>query len=63
MAPIDQVQLSFNPQTLTVLNAVLGLVMFGVALELKVEDFKAGAAHAPRRSRSGWPATTCCSRR
>jgi bile acid:Na+ symporter, BASS family len=40
MAPIDQVQLSFNPQTLSVLNAVLGLVMFGVALELKVEDFK-----------------------
>lgn len=41
MAPIDQVQLSFNPQTLTLLNAVLGLVMFGVALELKVDDFKA----------------------
>jgi BASS family bile acid:Na+ symporter len=40
MAPIDQVQLSFNPQTLAILNAVLGLVMFGVALELKVEDFK-----------------------
>ncbi len=40
MAPIDQVQLSFNPQTLTILNAVLGLVMFGVALELKVEDFR-----------------------
>jgi BASS family bile acid:Na+ symporter len=40
MAPIDQVQLSFNPQTLTLLNAVLGLVMFGVALELKVEDFR-----------------------
>jgi bile acid:Na+ symporter, BASS family len=41
MAPIDQVQLSFNPQTLTLLNTVLGLVMFGVALELKVDDFKA----------------------
>ena len=41
MAPIDQVHLSFNPQTLSVLNAVLGLVMFGVALELRVEDFKA----------------------
>jgi BASS family bile acid:Na+ symporter len=40
MAPIDQVQLSFNPQTLTILNAVLGLVMFGVALELKVDDFR-----------------------
>jgi BASS family bile acid:Na+ symporter len=40
MAPIDQVHLSFNPQTLTLLNAVLGLVMFGVALELRVDDFK-----------------------
>ena len=40
MVPIDQVHLSFNPQTLTVLNAVLGLVMFGVALELRIEDFK-----------------------
>ena len=40
MAPIDQVQLSFNPHTLAILNAVLGLVMFGVALELKVEDFR-----------------------
>jgi BASS family bile acid:Na+ symporter len=41
MNAIDQVSLSFNPATLTLLNAVLGLVMFGVALELKVEDFKA----------------------
>jgi bile acid:Na+ symporter, BASS family len=41
MAPIDQVHLSFNPQTLTLLNTVLGLVMFGVALELKVDDFRA----------------------
>lgn len=47
MAPIDQVQLSFNPQTLTLLNTVLGLVMFGVALELKVDDFKA-ALQTPR---------------
>lgn len=40
MLPVDQVQLSFDPQTLKILNAVLGLVMFGVALELKVEDFR-----------------------
>jgi BASS family bile acid:Na+ symporter len=37
---IDAVRLSFSPNALHVLNAVLGLVMFGVALELKVEDFK-----------------------
>ena len=47
MAPIDQVHLSFNPQTLTLLNAVLGLVMFGVALELRVDDFKT-AMRTPR---------------
>jgi BASS family bile acid:Na+ symporter len=41
MASIDQVQLHFNPQTLTLLNAVLGLVMLGVALDLRVEDFRA----------------------
>jgi BASS family bile acid:Na+ symporter len=37
---IDAVRLSFSPNALHVLNAVLGLVMFGVALELKVEDFR-----------------------
>ncbi len=40
MVPIDQVQLHFNPATLGALNVVLGLVMFGVALELKVGDFR-----------------------
>ena len=40
MTPIDQVHLNFNPTSLGVLNVVLGLVMFGVALELKVEDFR-----------------------
>lgn len=41
MHPIDQVQLSFNPQTLVLLNMALGLVMFGVALDLRVADFQA----------------------
>jgi BASS family bile acid:Na+ symporter len=47
LSSIDQVHLSFNPQTLSLLNAVLGLVMFGVALELRVDDFKA-ALRTPR---------------
>ena len=42
-APIDQVQLAFSPSSLTTLNVILGLVMFGVALELRVEDFKRAA--------------------
>ena len=40
MAVIDQVRLNFNPQGLLVINAAIGLMMFGVALDLKLEDFK-----------------------
>jgi BASS family bile acid:Na+ symporter len=47
MTPIDQVQLTFNPQTLTLLNMALGLVMFGVALDLRVADFRA-AVRTPK---------------
>lgn len=47
MAPIDEVRLSFDPHTLPLLNAVLGLVMFGVALELRMEDFRT-ALKTPR---------------
>ncbi len=41
MNEIDLVRLNFNPQSLWALNAIIGLVMFGVELDLKVEDFKA----------------------
>lgn len=47
MVDIDLVRLNFNPQTLFLLNCVLGFVMFGVALELKAEDFRA-ALNTPR---------------
>ena len=40
VATIDQVRLNFNPQGLFVINAAIGLMMLGVALELKLEDFK-----------------------
>ena len=39
-ATIDQIRLNFNPQGLFVLNAAIGLMMLGVALDLKLEDFK-----------------------
>jgi len=39
-AVVDQVRLNFNPQGLFIINAAIGLMMFGVALDLKVEDFK-----------------------
>ena len=40
MAAIDQVHLNFNPQGLMVINMAIGLMMLGVALDLKIDDFK-----------------------
>ena len=39
-AAIDQIRLNFNPQGLLIINAAIGLMMLGVALDLKLEDFK-----------------------
>lgn len=40
MTPIDQVQLNFNPASLLLLNVLIGLIMFGVALDIRVDDFR-----------------------
>jgi len=40
LGQIDQVQLNFSPQGLMVINAAIGLMMLGVSLDLKLEDFK-----------------------
>jgi BASS family bile acid:Na+ symporter len=37
---IDQIRLNFTPQSILTMNIVIGLMMLGVALELKLEDFK-----------------------
>ncbi len=37
---VDQVRLNFNPQGLMVINAAIGLMMLGVSLDLKLDDFK-----------------------
>lgn len=37
---IDAIQLNFEASSLFVLNVVLGLIMFGIALSLKVSDFQ-----------------------
>ena len=37
---VDQIQLNFNSQGLLIVNIAIGLMMLGVALELKLEDFK-----------------------
>ncbi|MCO4743453.1 MAG: bile acid:sodium symporter family protein [Proteobacteria bacterium] len=40
MHPIDQVSLAFDPASLRTLNIILGLILFGVALDLSIDDFK-----------------------
>jgi len=37
---IDQVHLNFNPKTLFIINLAIGLMMLGVALDMKLDDFK-----------------------
>lgn len=40
MEPIETARLAFDPASLHVLNAVLGIVMFGVALDMHWSDFR-----------------------
>lgn len=40
MLPVDEIRLNFNPASLMVLNAVLAFLMFGIALDTRVADFK-----------------------
>lgn len=40
MLPIDEVRLNFNPASLALLNGVLAFLMFGIALDTRLEDFK-----------------------
>jgi BASS family bile acid:Na+ symporter len=40
MLPVDEIRLNFNPASLAVLNVVLGFLMFGIALDTRVDDFK-----------------------
>jgi BASS family bile acid:Na+ symporter len=37
---VDQIRLNFNAQGLLAINAAIGLMMLGVAIDLKLEDFK-----------------------
>lgn len=37
---IDNIQVNFNETALLIMNIVIGFIMFGVALDLKIEDFK-----------------------
>ena len=39
MNELDNIHINFSPQSLVVLNIILGFILFGIALELKKEDF------------------------
>ena len=39
-ATIDQIRLNLNPTGIAIINAAIGLMMLGVAIELKFDDFK-----------------------
>ncbi|MFP4477362.1 MAG: bile acid:sodium symporter family protein [Desulfatibacillaceae bacterium] len=39
-AAIDQIQLNFNESSLFAINAAIGLMMLGVSLDLRLDDFK-----------------------
>jgi len=40
MLPVDEIRLNFNPASLALLNAVLAFLMFGIALDTRIDDFK-----------------------
>ena len=42
---LDQIKLNFNQDSLLILNICIGFIMFGVALELTIGDFKRIATH------------------
>lgn len=37
---VDEVRLNFNPASLALLNGVLAFLMFGIALDTRIEDFR-----------------------
>ena len=47
MNELDAVRLNFSPESLVVLDFILAFVLFGVALDMRVHDFK-GILAAPR---------------
>ncbi|WP_412049356.1 bile acid:sodium symporter family protein [Hoeflea sp. Naph1] len=47
MTDIDVIRLNFSPGSLLLLNAILSIVMFSIALDLKLADFRA-LLRAPR---------------
>lgn len=53
MPDLDAVTLNFSPASLQVLNFILGFLMFGVALDMKTEDFRQ-VLHFPKSALLGF---------
>lgn len=47
MSGIENLQLNFSPESLTALNVVLAIIMFGVALDIRLSDFRT-VARSPK---------------
>jgi len=47
MKDLDKILLNFSPSSLVLLNAILAIVMFSIALDLRISDFRR-IARAPR---------------
>lgn len=56
---IDSVSLNTSDGTLILLSAVIAVIMFGIALEMKVDDFRA-VAHMPKAMAVGVAAQFIC---
>lgn len=52
MSGIDAIRLNFSPESLMLLNAILAIVMFSIALDLKPSDFRA-LARTPKALLTG----------
>ena len=40
MNQVDSLSLNFDPNSIMLLNVILAIIMFGVSLDLKIDDFK-----------------------
>ena len=56
---IDSVSLNTSDGTLILLSVVIAVIMFGIALEMKVDDFRA-VAHMPKAMAVGVAAQFIC---
>lgn len=45
-APVDELRLNFDSSTILLLNVIIGLIMFGIALDVRFEDIR-GVARRP----------------